>query len=602
MGISNTKPIAPAPRKRKSLFPFTGLMRSVEYQGKGTCLAKNVVLRDGFLDKMKGGRRLFTRANTESYFWGAGFKNSLGQYLLMYLVESSLDSEYILELYNLSTGVTTYPVLAEANEVALTGTITFTNGSTAVSATGGGFLTEVAVGDSIYLDGEYANRMTVASITDDDNLVLSANYAGTGGAGNGKTATKHFTTTDLFFRQIGDEGYLHTGESSGNAFSFNGTTLTAYSNAPVSTRYLLLDGNRLASNEEFSSEISTTLTDWDSGTVVQTEGVYSAGFTANGGIETSQGVLIVGDMGAQLHQVIPNSASDDVSAQTKINSFSYTGAGIQNTKQICMGKNFAYIINKEGIIEMNPFSGEARNLVSQGNIERRWSGYDVTDAIIEYDGKHNRIICLVKDIGQYDTMIVVDLEDKNRAISVQPNSYLSYLLNINNQIYGLSSNNGNVYELFESSSDRDDNALTMDIVLEWDALEGISTENILKQILIHANLDARSSIRARLYINGSQEAIKDETFSGASTSQSSTRSVIAVSGFYVGGLGGRSFSAEDGNTDQTMKLKKSARVVTYTLRLTETSVYPCTIYDIIVEYKTRNRLSREKVMPNNLFT
>ena len=601
MGISGTQPIAPAPRKRKSFFPFTGLLRSVEYEGRGAALAKNVVVRDGFLEKMNGGRAALTRSDTESVYWGAGFRNSSDQYILFYLVDSGLTGEYILEGWNTETDDTVYPVLAEANEVALTGTITFTNGSTAVSAAGdGAFTTEVAVGDYIYLDSEYANRARVASITDDDNLVLSANYAGTGGAGSGKSATKHFATTDLFFRQIGDEAYLHTGESSANAFSFDGSTLTAYSNAPVSTRYLLLDGNRLASNEEFSSEISATLTDWDGGSGVQAEGAYSAGFTANGGIETSQGVLLVGRIGAQLHQVIPNSASDDVSAQTKINSFSYTGTGVKNTHQICMGKNFAYLINEEGIIEMNPFSGEAQNLVNKGNIQRRWAEYDTSDAIINYDGEKNRLVCLVKDIGQYDTMIVVDLEDNNRAISVQPNAYYTFLVSVNNKLYGLSSNSGKIYQLFESSSDRDDNALTMDYVMEWDALEGIATENILKQILIHANFDSRSSLRVRVYTNGSQEAIKDETFSGASVLSSGERSVIAVSGFYVSGSGAPAGSSGF-LTDQTMKIKKSARIITYTIRLTETSVYPCTIYDIIVEYKTRNRLSREKVMPNNLF-
>jgi len=68
----------------------------------------------------------------------------------------------------------------------LTGVVTFTNGSTAVSApTGtGAFTTELNTGDYIYLDADGDTfKVMVQTITDDDNLVLSTNYLGTGGAG-----------------------------------------------------------------------------------------------------------------------------------------------------------------------------------------------------------------------------------------------------------------------------------------------------------------------------------------------------------------------------------------------------------------------------------
>ena len=71
MGVTNTQPIAPTPRKRKSLFPFKGLMRSVEFEGKGACLAENVVLDDGRLRKMKAPSLVMTRAGIEGYRWMA---------------------------------------------------------------------------------------------------------------------------------------------------------------------------------------------------------------------------------------------------------------------------------------------------------------------------------------------------------------------------------------------------------------------------------------------------------------------------------------------------------------------------------------------------
>jgi len=73
-----------------------------------------------------------------------------------------------------------------------TGTWTFTNGSTAVVADGdGNAVAELTVGDRVYLEDDAsgpgengANWGTIQSITDDDTLVLAANYTGTGGEGN----------------------------------------------------------------------------------------------------------------------------------------------------------------------------------------------------------------------------------------------------------------------------------------------------------------------------------------------------------------------------------------------------------------------------------
>lgn len=601
MVVTNTQPIAPTPRKRKSLFPFSGLLRSIEYQGKGAAKAENVILKDGKLKKMLAPSLLFTRADVDRIIWMGGFKDQSGVYHMLYAVDTELSGVYILESYNLDTGATTYPLLAEANEVAVTGTVTFTNGSAAVSATSGAFTTELAVGDNIYLDGEYSDGVRILSITDDDNLVLESNYLGTGGAGNAKLATKHFTSTEFFMRQLGDEAYTANKAASDNLYSYDGTTFAKIANSPTLPRYLLLDGNRVAINELFSGEISAIMTDFEAGTGVQKTGRYATSITANGGIENSSGITLAGDAGEELHKVIPNNASDNVSAQTKFEGFNYTGQGIKNTNQNVMGKDFQYIINTKGIIEINPFDGSSRVLTDDGNIGRRWIDYDVEDAIIDYDSKHNKIVALVKDVGQFDTMIIVDLDDKKRAVSTQPNSFFGSLVNINGQLYGGSSIDGKVFALFDTFSDRDDTALQFKWIMEWDAFDGITTEDVLKQILIHANINARSSMIVKLYKNGSHEPILTETIQGSSSQESQSSSVIGTSGFYVFGLGGRSGAGTDDNSDIIRKIRKSTRIVTYTLEITEKSVYDFSVYDVIIEYKSRTRLSRDKTQPNNLF-
>lgn len=603
MVITQVRKVSPKQRKRKSLFPrsFAGLMRSTEYQGKGAALAQNVILKDGRLEKMPAPSILLTRANTDGIRWQAGFKNADEEYLDLYLIDSGLTDKYIMEAYNLSTGATTYPVLSEANEVALTGAFTFTNGSANVSIVGGAALSEVAVGDSIFSDGEYSDRVRVLSITDNDNVVLESNYGGAGGSADGKSATKHFSTTRLYLRQLGDEAYLATYEATDNGFSFDGTTLTNVANFPAYARYLLLDGNRLAVNEEFSQEASATLTSFTGGSGVQVSGAYATSLTANGGIETSAGIILMGDMIGELHKVIPNNSSNDVSAETKLNSFNYTGQGIQNAYQIIMGKNFAYIINTKGIVEINPFSGESRILTDDGNIRRRWAKYDVEDAIINYDSKDNKIVGLVKDVGQYDTLVLIDLDFKERPVSVQPNSFIESIANINNQLYGGSSIDGKILKMFNTYSDRDDNPLQFRWILEWDALEGISTENVLKQLRIHHNLNSKSQATLKLYKNGSQEPIVTKVIQGSSSQESQVASVIGTSGFYLSGLGGNRLAAAEESTDLISKLRKTARVVTYTLEILEESVYNYKVYDVIVEFKSRSILTREKVQPNTLF-
>jgi hypothetical protein len=70
---------------------------------------------------------------------------------------------------------------------SLTGTVTFTNGSTAVSGSGTAFTSELAVGQLIAPDANItgsnlyviANWGKISSITNDTNLVLTANYGGT---------------------------------------------------------------------------------------------------------------------------------------------------------------------------------------------------------------------------------------------------------------------------------------------------------------------------------------------------------------------------------------------------------------------------------------
>lgn len=95
------------------------------------------------------------------------------------------------------------PIIFDLSDtVALTGTITFTNGSTVISASGGAFLTEVQTGVLITDDGGLVLGR-VRNVVDDDTLILTDKWTGiTGANASAKkinfNGSKHLTGTITF--------------------------------------------------------------------------------------------------------------------------------------------------------------------------------------------------------------------------------------------------------------------------------------------------------------------------------------------------------------------------------------------------------------------
>jgi len=115
-------------------------------------------------------------------------------------------NEGITELLTLLTGgggtafnnANSYIAVGDGGPTALTGTVTMTNGSTAVTGSGTAFTTELAVGDYLYLNAQQTQLGKVASITNNTALVLTANYGGTtGSTAASKILNEVATQTDL---------------------------------------------------------------------------------------------------------------------------------------------------------------------------------------------------------------------------------------------------------------------------------------------------------------------------------------------------------------------------------------------------------------------
>ena len=116
------------------------------------------------------------------------------------LLNSGID-----ELWDLVTGAvsgaghifdTTHAQIGVGNGelTAITGTITFTNGSKTVTGSGSSFTTELAVGDRIQLNADAA-LMKIAAIATNTSLTLDNLYDDTGGAGAASEISP--TETDL---------------------------------------------------------------------------------------------------------------------------------------------------------------------------------------------------------------------------------------------------------------------------------------------------------------------------------------------------------------------------------------------------------------------
>ena len=420
----------------------------------------------------------------------------------------------------------------------------------------------------------------------------------TGGAGD-----VNFTSSNFDIAQLNTIGYVSNESATTPLYSWNGTLLTAISNAPASPKYVLVDGNRLCINKVFSGAITGTLTDFTAGTGAADNGDYAARGNPVGGVEAGGGVILMSKMGAELHKVIPNNASDDVSAKTKIQGFNYTGLGIQNTHQIVAGKNFVYFFNSDGIFEMNPFDGTVLNLTDTGNIERRWKELNRTNAFIEYDSKNDRVVVVAKQRGQNDTIIIVDTRIEQRPISYATAGFFSSIANVNNQLYGGSSHDARVMKIFDTFTDRDGGKLQFRYIIEWDALTNAMLEKRLRQFSIFANLNHESSFEAKLYKDGSHEPIATQTFTTtASLDSAKVGSVLGAYGKYVFNLGGgRDSATADLNTDKMQKEKYNTKCSTYTLEIVENSFYDFQVYDILAEYKTRGKITHSLSMANSLF-
>lgn len=582
--------MAYVPKIRKAYYPFDFLLRSAPYEGKGAVVAENCKLHDGRLVKVKAAEEWTEIAGAPSILHGYSYKKNDGTE--QKFVAFADNDYFTIRAINDDKTLTT-PTLPEANEAAITGTMTFTSGSAAVSAAGGAFTSELSVGDLVYLDGEYASRANIASITDDDNLVLTAVYAGTGGAGSGKRSSPHYTNTLFSFRQIGK--YLFVGNDSTTIAlaRWSGTTLTPSSNAPDEIKFLARDKNRLVAGEPrqtgFSETDFATSNDWEGGTGSKVHGVYKTEIIVpKAGIEAGSGIVISGEIGADAQKVIPNNASDDISADTSLDGFTSLEKGVSDNNKVCAAGGFVFKINPDGIHQMNPFTGESINLTDTGEIGRKWKNYTTINAVIAYDIENEWVVACLQLGARNDTLLCIDISKENgenRPIFTVPNSYYSSLFVSGGELFAGDSASGKIHRVFQSARS------AFRYSQEWDGIDLPVTKKKIKKLSVFANASPLSTFIGRVYVDGSSTHIWEETFKVSEAARGMSDAGYECYVFESG-----SIELFTKGVDYMKRTKPRAKFSTIRFEIVNDDQYDFELLDVVIEYKAKSKLIRSKSM------
>lgn len=160
----------------------------------------------GLLGRNKGAPLWYHRANNTTDNYHIAFKSSdaltfdgaIAQ-VILWMNTSRPTTDFPVTFSYSAKGIAPYTKTIGSTPIDLQGTVTFTNNSTAVSASvgTGAFLTELTIGQKIKRTADGDDKWAyIASITDADNLVLSSVYTGTTGTGGHKIPTTDVVTVD----------------------------------------------------------------------------------------------------------------------------------------------------------------------------------------------------------------------------------------------------------------------------------------------------------------------------------------------------------------------------------------------------------------------
>jgi len=361
-----------------------------------------------------------------------------------------------------------------------------------------------------FRSSESPDRFKVRAIDDDGTIITP-----TGGAGD-----IEFTSSVFGWVQIGLNGYISNKDTTAslkNLFSWDGTKLTAVTSAPDNPDFISRDGQRIALGAEgimsFSQRSTAVISSFTGGSGIDVDGNYNVSNPGlqKGAVSAAGALIIFFERGAELHKVTVNSDGTGLLGETRISAaaggggWNYNGNGISNNFQVTSNDNFTYFANTDGLMQMNPLTGETQNLVEgNGAIQKIWEGLDLSDSVVRYSPKDLLVCVPAKNDGEAvnDFMICWSTQEERFYIKTRPG--VIKLGVIDNQLFGAEQSGTNIYKIFDKDSfeDGDGGTPTSKIIREWDSLGGATNEKRLQRVITFMSINPDSTANVNVYLDG----------------------------------------------------------------------------------------------------
>ena len=583
-------------KTRKSYFPFQKGMRGQIFTN-GANYQLNLQQKQGVLEKIKQSAFKALINNFDSIVYITGHQLTDGTYqALIFGLDGSDIKLRVIE----PDGTITTPT-SGAGDLVFSGLVTSrqVNENTLISYSGG----------ARTWNGTEIGNNNIATETLTGSITGILDYSGTIAGTVILTSIEHGLKTGETITITGTTNY--NGDyvvtvTSANDFYI---TETFTSNQTGSWSYLnnfniistARDGSRLAfidNNGKPRFTDNNPSNGFSGATGANASGDYNCGLSVSTAvIEGGAGVVIFGRNGAEAHWVQPNNASDEVSSRTKIESFNYQGTGVINERFVCSTGSSIIFMNKDGVFEMNPFTGQSVNLVDDGKIKRYWDEQiDIEFGFVSYDPETDTIIAQVSlNSPQNNTLICFARREGNPPYFID-NHYLAHIGNVGGGLVGGSNSTGETFNLFMGYSITEGGTGKARYVTEFDGLGQVHEEKTLYSVTAVLGVSPTANVKVRAYFDNELSASFEKTYTPQDLT---TLNEDAVYGEYVFALGAVDLVQERIINGQNVKA--NSRFSTIAIEIIEESDANFEIYDIILEYKRTGRLSKTISLKNNLF-
>jgi hypothetical protein len=584
--------------KLKNYFPFESGMRGDDIS-VGANYQNNLSPNQGILEKKKQAEIFVDIKDFDSIEYIASHTPTTGD-------DQTLVFGYISGVLKLRVIDSDGTIITPATETvsSATGTVTGTLGSTTLTGSGSSYLSELTIGDYVQIDPGDGRVYKITDIASDTEATIDREYLGTTISGSTlKIYTNYGGTGDASFfgtittRQKGDYTIIGSG---GSAKMWNGYGITALSG--VGTISMAHDGSRIGyidvdGKAKFTDNSPTD--GFTGGTGANAAGEYNTGIpVCTAIVEGGTGVVLFGERLAEAHWVEPNSASDEVSSRTKIESFSYRGSGVKNERFVASTGSTIVFMNEDGVFELDPYSGQFVNLIIGGKIERYWKEkIDPSNGFVVYDQENDTILaCVALNSPQNNVFIAFDRREKGKPPFFVDNQYLACAGVVNGKIIGGANSGGVTTKLFDKFLVADATTSKSQYITEFDGLGSVQTVKNFQGVNIVAEASPESTVKVKVYFNNETEPSFEKTHL---TKDLTTRDEGAVYGSYVFSVGVSDLTQEP--VIRAERQKNGMRFNTIAIEVWEESVADFKLYDIILEYKQSNRLSQSVSLKHNLF-